>query len=80
MKYLIGCTNTVRLSTLNEVEEFHEELKHENKFQLNNFSWTLKEIKKKGEVVDEYFLVKYKITFTNEKDPEVQYEVEYNEI
>ena len=80
MKYLINCTNTVRFNTLAEVEQFHEELKHENLFQLNTFSYTVKEIKVKGEVVDEYYVVKYKITFTNEKDPEGQFEVTYNEI
>ena len=77
MKYLINCTNTVRFDSLGEVERFHEELKHENMFQLNTFSYTVKEIKQKGEIIQEYYLVKYKITFANEKEPEDEYEVEY---
>ena len=80
IKYLINQTNTVRVHTIGEVEQFHEELKHNTQFELNSFSYTIKDIKQKGEVVDSYIVVKYKITFNNEKEPERQIEVEYNEI
>lgn len=80
VKYLINQTNTVRLGYLADVEAFHEELKHNSNFELNSFSYTVKEIKQKSEVIGEYYIVKYKITFNNEKEPERQIEVEYNEI
>ena len=79
-KYLINATHTVRIHTVNEVEQLHEELKHNPKFELVNFSYTIKDIKQKREVVDQYCLVKYKIVFTDEKEPERQMEIEYNEI
>lgn len=79
IKYLLTTTNTYRVATLNDVEAFHEELKHSDMFELNNFSYTVKEIKRKGEVIDMYYVIKYKITFTNEKEPERRIEVEYNE-
>ncbi len=80
IKYLISAVNTVRVHTVEDVEALHEELKHNPDFELIQFSYTTKDIKVKREIVDQYQLVKYKILFTNEKDPERQVEVEYNEI
>lgn len=80
IKYLISAVNTVRVHTVEDVEALHEELKHNPDFELIQFSYTTKDIKVKREIVDQYQLVKYKILFTNEKDPERQVEVEYNEV
>ena len=80
VKYLISAVNTVRVHTVADVEALHEELKHNSNFELVQFSYTTKDIKVKREVVDQYQLVKYKVLFTDEKEPEAQYEVEYNEI
>ena len=80
VKYLISAVNTVRVHTVADVEALHEELKHNSNFELDQFSYTTKDITVKREVVDQYQLVKYKVLFTDEKEPEAQYEVEYNEI
>lgn len=80
IKYLITTTNTYRVHTVADVEALHEELKHDPRFELTSFSYTTKDIKEKREVVDQYQLVKAKLVFTNEKEPAVQYEVEYNEV
>lgn len=80
IKYLITTTNTYRVHTVAEVEALHEELKNDPRFELTSFSYTTKDIKEKREVVDQYQLVKAKLVFTSEKEPEVQYEVEYNEV
>lgn len=80
IKYLISAVNTVRVHTVEEVEQLHEELKHNTNFELVQFSYTTKDIKIKREVVDQYQLVKYKVVFTDEKDPQCQMEVQYNEI
>lgn len=80
MIHLIACTNTYRVHTVEEVEELHEILKNDAKFELRAFSYTTKYIKQKGEIVDEYQVVKAKIVFTDEKYPEVRFEVEYNEV
>jgi hypothetical protein len=80
IKYLISAVNTVRVHTVADVEALHEELKHNPNFELVQFSYTTKDIKEKREVVDQYQLVKAKLVFTNEKEPEAVYEVEYNEV
>ena len=80
VKYLLKSVNTYRVHTVAEVEQLHEELKHNPNFELTAFSYTTKDVKVKGEVVDQYQVVKAQLVFANEKDPEVQYEVEYHEI
>ena len=79
-KYLLNATNVYRVHTVGEVEQLHDELKHDNRFELTAFSYTTKDIKVKGEVIDQYQVVKAKLVFTNEKEPEVQYQEDYNEI
>lgn len=80
VKYLLTTTNTYRVHTVADVEALHEELKNDPRFELTQFSYTTKDVKEKREVVDQYQVVKAKLVFTSEKEPEVQYEVEYNEI
>ena len=80
MNYLISATNTYRVHTVAEVEALHEQLKNDDRFTLNSFSYTTKDIKEKRQVVDQYQLVKAKLTFTAEKEPDRFFEVEYNEI
>ena len=80
MDYLISATNTYRVHTVAEVEALHEQLKNDDRFTLNSFSYTTKDIKEKRQVVDQYQLVKAKLTFTAEKEPDRFFEGEYNEI
>jgi hypothetical protein len=80
MTHLIACTNTYRVHTVNEVEELHEQLKNSTLFELRAFSYTTKYIKQKGEIVDEYQVVKAKLAFADEKYPETRFEVEYHEV
>ncbi|MBQ9657452.1 MAG: hypothetical protein IJV31_01625 [Clostridia bacterium] len=48
-------------------------------FQLTNFSYTTKYIKEKGEIVEEYQIVKAKKVFNEEKFPEGHFYVKYGE-
>ena len=80
IKYLLSATNTYRVHTVAEVEALHEELKNSTDFELIQFSYTTKDIKVKREVVDQYQVVKTKLVFTPEKEPEVMYEVDYHEV
>ena len=80
IKYLINAVNTVRVHTVSDVEALHEELKRDPNFELVAFSYTTKDVKVKREVVDQYQVVKYKLLFTDEKEPERQFEVEYSEV
>ena len=79
MRYLINNVVTLRIHTVEEVEELHEELKHDHRFELVQFSYTTKDIKAKGEIIDQYQLVKYKVVFTDEKHPVATYSINYEE-
>ena len=79
IKYLINDVTTYRVSTVAEVEELHNELLADQSFDLTAFSYTTKYIKEKGEIVDEYQIVKAKKVFNNEKEPESRIGVKYEE-
>ena len=82
IKYLIKSTNELRIETKSEVDEFHEKLQAEAAdLNCRVTSWQEAEKQKKagGEVVDEWFIVKYTLTFKDPKDPEVPLKsIEYN--
>jgi hypothetical protein len=81
MKYLINSVDTYRVNTVEEVERLHEELKADKHFTLAAFSYKTKQIKSKGEIIDEFQLVTAKKLFNDEKEPgteiEIMYEVEF---
>lgn len=77
MKYLINSVDTYRVNTVAEVEQLHEVLKNDTTFELVSFSYKTKQIKSKGEVIDEYQLVQAKKSFTSEKEPTEQVEIFY---
>ena len=82
MKYLISSVDTYRVETVEEVEALHEELKNNKMFDLTAFSYKTKQVKAKGEVIDEYQLVQAKKAFTSEKEPDrildINYEVPHD--
>lgn len=77
MKYLISAVHTIRVSTVEEVEKLHEELKKDDRFTLKKFEYTHKEVKSKGEIIDEYELVKATLIFNNEKEPDTDVTIDY---
>lgn len=77
VKYLINDVTTYRVETVKDVEKLHEELLTDPSFELTAFSYTTKYIKVKGEIVDEYQIVKAKKVFNNEKEPESMVDVKY---
>lgn len=76
-KYLLSANNTYRVGTVNEVLALREELENLENGELVSFSYTTKYIKVKGEVVEEYQVVKAKIEFNAEKEPELHIEPTY---
>lgn len=80
MEYLLNTVVSVRVHTVDEVERLHETLKNDSRFELVQFSYTTKDIKVKSEIVDQYQVVKYKLVFTNEKEPEMTYRMEFEEV
>ena len=59
------------------VETLHEELLNDPTFDLVGFSYKVKQIKAKGEVIEEYMVVQATKQFTAEKEPEDIYTVIY---
>lgn len=77
VKHLINDITTYRVETVKDVEKLHEELLADPSFELTAFSYTTKYVKVKGEIVDEYQVVKAKKVFNNEKEPESMIDVKY---
>ena len=77
MKFLISSTDIYRLDTVEEVETFHEELTNNPHFTLSQFGYKTKQVKAKGEIIDEYQLVTVKKTFNSEKEPEKEVTINY---
>lgn len=77
MKYLLKAVDTYRVPTIADVEALHEQLLDDPTFDLTAFSYKTKQIKAKGEVIEEYQVVTATKIFTNEKDPEDVYIVTY---
>lgn len=77
MRYLVSVVNTIRVETVEEVERLHTELKEDPRFTLKKFEYQHKETKQKGEVIDEYELVKATLLFNNEKEPDAEVNINY---
>lgn len=73
IKYLIKSTNEIRVETKDEADELHKKMTkeaEERDFTLSAWSETKKEKKSKGEVIEEWYIVKYTFIFNDAKDPE----------
>lgn len=77
MRHLLTATDTYRVGTVAEVEQLHEELLNDNHFDLVAFSYKTKQVKSKGEIVEEYQVVSAKKVFNEEKNPGADIQIEY---
>lgn len=79
MNYLVNVVETYRVPTVEDAERLHQEMKNDPHFTVASFGYKTKQIKSKGEVVDEYQLVQVKKIFNDEKEPvsfvDINYEV-----
>ena len=72
LKSLIKATNEIRVETEEEADQFHKELQKEAEkigCILSTFTKTLRQKKSKGEVIDEYYQIKYTYVFNDIKEP-----------
>ena len=76
-RYLLKAVDTYRVTNEEAVEALHEELLNDNTFSLTGFSYKVKQIKAKGEVIEEYIVVQATKQFTDEKNPEDTVVVSY---
>ena len=76
-RYLLKAVDTYRVPDEAAVEVLHDELLNDPCFDLVGFSYNVKQIKAKGEVIEEYMVVQATKQFTNEKAPEDVFVVNY---
>lgn len=69
MAFLIKSTNTYRVSTVDEALMLRAELQN-GPGELNSFKYVHKDVKAKGETVDEFELVTATLIFNDPKEPE----------
>lgn len=79
MKYLLAVTEKYRVSSEDEALKFIDEAKNDRGYVLNKYTTQKKEVKQKGEVVDEYVVVSLTKIFNNEKEPTDEIIVSYEE-
>lgn len=70
MYYNLKSTNVYRVPTVEDALRLRKWLEKTCVGELTSFTYTTKYIKQKGEIVEEYQLVKATITIDNEKDPD----------
>ena len=76
-KFLISSTDTYRVPTIDDVNTLYDELAKNPNFEIVSFQRKTKEIKEKGEVVEEYQVVTVKKKFNEEKDPYSTIQIKY---
>ena len=72
IKSLIKVTNEVRVETETDADQFHKELQKEAEeigCILSTFTKTLRQKRSKGEVIEEYYQIKYTYVFNDIKEP-----------
>ena len=78
MRYLLNVTETYRVSDDNEAKALIEEAKKDRNYNLTKYASQQKVKKSKGEIEDEWVRVTLVKEFTEEKEPELSYDVSYN--
>lgn len=78
MNYLTQVVEVIRVPNVNEVEKLHAQLKDDNRFELKKFEYQHKDVKSKGEIIDEYELVKATLVFNAEREPVSYVDVQFN--
>lgn len=75
--YTLKDTIDFRVPTVEDALVLREQLENNGFGQLIAFNYKTKQIKVKGEVVEEYQVGKATIQFTTEKEPDVHVKVKY---
>ena len=79
MKYLLETTETYRVDSEAEAKELIENAKAGKNYLLKKYSSQYKERKSKGEVIDAWYRVILVKNFNEEKEPNSQVEITYDE-
>ena len=76
--YLVKTTDVYRVDSVGEVEQLQKEIKGDPHFELESFAYQQKQVKQKGEIVDEYCLVTVKKKFNDPKEPTSDVSISYD--
>lgn len=76
-KYLVSVVETYRLDSEEEAVRLIEESKKSNKYELTKYTNEHKEVKQKGEVIEEYQKVQLTKLINDIKDPYIETQIEY---
>jgi hypothetical protein len=79
MKYLTKTAETYRVDSEAEVLDMIKAAKESSQWTLEGHSSKKKQIKQKGEVVEEYFMLTLTKSFNDEKEPMDDITVTYGE-
>lgn len=77
--YLLKVQNTYRVETEADAIRLKEELRTSSGGNLIAFSYAVKYIKQKGEIIGEYWVCKATIEFTAEREPERHVVITYED-
>jgi len=73
IKVLIKSVNEIRVETKADCDELRKEVyaaANSNQYKVTGWTETPKNRKEKGEIVEEWYVCKYTLTFNDQKDPE----------
>ena len=79
MKYLVKATETYRVDSDAEVLNMINAAKESAQWEFEGHTSKKKQIKQKGQVVEEYYLLTLTKSFNDEKDPTDDIEISYGE-
>ena len=77
MRYLVKTVETYRADTEAEAQGLITEAQQANEYELIKYASEHKEVKAKGDVIDDYYKVSIVKGFTSEKEPETQVTISY---
>ena len=78
MNYVTQVVEVIRVPNVSEVEKLHAKLKDDKRFELKKFEYQHKDVKQKGEIIDEYELVKATLLFNNEREPSMTVNISFD--
>lgn len=78
-EYVINNVISYVVPTVEDALELREKLEKNPLGELVSFTYTTKYVKAKGEIIDEYQVVKAKIQFNEEKAPETYINIIYSD-
>lgn len=73
MKYLITQTDVYRCDSEKEAEDFLKVLKNDYSFEVVSSKMEKREMKQKGEIIDEWIRLTVKKKFNDEKEPYIPF-------